>query len=41
MTLDHRPAHAVRAVADGVTPPEVDLDAVRSRPTRTGVGRCP
>ena len=31
MTLDQRLTHAARQVADGVTPPQVDLDAVRSR----------
>jgi hypothetical protein len=31
MTLDQRLAEAARQVADGVTPPEVDLDSVRTQ----------
>ena len=31
MSLDQRLADAAHQVADGVTVPEVDLDAVRSR----------
>jgi hypothetical protein len=34
MTLDQRLTHAVHRVADGVTVPEVDVDAVRSRARR-------